>query len=1460
MSSQKKHVALNDQQRAKCAEDQSEELEALQAIFQDDYEVSPLKKGDWSVTHKFSITLYPSSSGPGDSANHVAVKLEICFGPFYPVQPPIHAQAIKVKGLSDSQMKSLDELVRARIAKWSGDVQIFQWCEEIQEWLQNNNTKQISFYEEMLQNQKEKTKQATPSITATATPATSQPSSAPNSAPPTNSSSDGTWAEEGTELAKQLKDQRREDRLRKVNAKIASDPPPQAQQPPTPGAELNKSRARSLVGSGSEAESDTSSLTSSSRSRGWSIGTSQDTASDETDSEHTTQSQATKMQMMMVYLLKQLSLNKDASESASATEDLAQQLVEHGLLSPTIASMLDSSSPAATAALHPSTIMAGSRTSLGYHPPSTQASPALPSSAMPPSSIPIPLELDLQHPLPQSLPLGNNNPNNPSLATKPSMSPTLSRYKTDFEEIEPLGRGGFGQVVKVKNKLDGRFYAIKKIRLDRDQTLNNRILREVLTLSRLHHQHIVRYYQAWIEGAEDSNPSSLSNSGSGLTDTEGDSDEEEDNLGLEFVDDTFSFLRSDSGFLIDDDVIDYTKTADTRSGQSKSKYQAHLYIQMEYCQQILRDLTSRGMTVDDDEIWKLFRQILEGMAYVHSQGIIHRDLKPSNIFFDSCGDIKLGDFGLAVTHSASGLASLANSGQVQVVQGAGLSPMLVAPGRVLESKGRTSEALQGLKTTFGNSLAPLGFSPPHHLSSSDESFSLGSGSIDDSQHTNSNAAEHTSHVGTALYSAPEQEDSSSPYTYSDKVDMYSLGVVFFELWYVFTTGHERIAVLTDLRNKSEFPPDFERSHPRQAKIIRWLLQLDPDRRPNAMELLRSDLMPPRLEDEYMRNTMRVITNPNTSYYAQLLHTLFNAARAPSMAATEPSFSSFTAWGQQPVNPFYTQTYDAFIRERVTEQCCALFRRHGAIAVPTPSVDRSDPHSPVRSAGYVIALLSGSDTAAAAAAAAAAATTSPAGGTSSGRDQVVMIDDAGFLHEMRYDLRLSLARLLASTVLVSPMSAAVGPSPVPIVKRYEVAPVFRRQGGSQAYAGPRGLYQCNYDIIGTGAFLADAEILKVQLDLLDEFPSLNQYYVRVSHVALVQAMWSAIGLDAKTQSEIGPLLSQLFRLQWLQVKRLLLEKHKLSQKQIDQLSFWVLARGAPRPTLEKIQHTTLVPQARTHARDLLQKGLSELQEIFKFLDLFGCGAKESRLVLDLGFVHPETYYLTHPDTVSHRYGGMIFQVVRKDETKFDCVSVGGRYDPLASLFVSTPSGPASPSMTRGAPGQVPVVGLSMAIDKLANRERDRLTTTPSIQGTGPTLTVANNGAPSPPGTAPVLPLATLGRLSDAEVLVCSLGETSLLVERAKIVCELWAGNIKAATTYVDSATLEPQMDLAVKEGINLVVILKEGVYFSKSTVKTRNLERKQEVDVHTNDLVKYIANALLQEKGAGGARTKRKETL
>lgn len=44
----------------------------------------------------------------------------------------------------------------------------------------------------------------------------------------------------------------------------------------------------------------------------------------------------------------------------------------------------------------------------------------------------------------------------------------------------------------------------------------------------------------------------------------------------------------------------------------------------------------------------MFKQLLDGLSYIHSQNIIHRDIKPENILFDENFTLKICDFGLSV--------------------------------------------------------------------------------------------------------------------------------------------------------------------------------------------------------------------------------------------------------------------------------------------------------------------------------------------------------------------------------------------------------------------------------------------------------------------------------------------------------------------------------------------------------------------------------------------------------------------------------------------------------------------------------------------------------------------------------------------------------------------------------------------------------------------------------------------
>ncbi|KAI5706548.1 hypothetical protein M8J75_009218 [Diaphorina citri] len=85
---------------------------------------------------------------------------------------------------------------------------------------------------------------------------------------------------------------------------------------------------------------------------------------------------------------------------------------------------------------------------------------------------------------------------------------------------------------------------------------------------------------------------------------------------------------------------------------------------------------------------------------------------------------------------------------------------------------------------------------------------------------------HTAKVGTQLYMSPEQMAGKS---YNYKVDIYSLGMIFFELLIPFHTQMERWKMLSDLRN-NVYPAHFNTSYPKEYELLQSMLASSPDKR------------------------------------------------------------------------------------------------------------------------------------------------------------------------------------------------------------------------------------------------------------------------------------------------------------------------------------------------------------------------------------------------------------------------------------------------------------------------------------------------------------------------------------------------------------------------------------------------------------------------------------------------------
>ncbi|XVF29350.1 hypothetical protein REPUB_Repub15cG0113100 [Reevesia pubescens] len=681
----------------------------------------------------------------------------------------------------------------------------------------------------------------------------------------------------------------------------------------------------------------------------------------------------------------------------------------------------------------------------------------------------------------------------------PSQSLPSSRYLNDFEELQSLGHGGFGHVVLCKNKLDGRQYAVKKIRLkDKNLPVNDRILREVATLSRLQHLHVVRYYQAWME--------------TGVTSSSGDT-------------------AWDSGTATSSTFSKAAGLTDV-SGQENKFESTYLYIQMEYCPRTLRQVFESYNHFDKESAWHLFRQIVEGLAHIHGQGIIHRDLTPNNIFFDARNDIKIGDFGLAKFLRFE-----------QVDQDGG----------------------------FPTDITGV-------------------------------SGDGTGQVGTYFYTAPEIEQGWPKI--DEKVDMYSLGVVFFELWHPFGTAMERHIVLSDLKLKGELPSAWVAEFPEQASLLRCLMSQSPSDRPSAMELLQN-AFPPRMEYELLDNILRTMqTSEDTSTYDKVVNAIFDEEMLGMKNHHQNAVRLRMV--QHDTSSIQFADLDTELRDYVAEVSREVFRQHCARhleIVPMRLLDDCPQFY---------------------------------------RNTVKLLTHGGDMLELCHELRLPFVRWIVANQKFS-------------FKRYEISSVYRTAIG---HSPPNRYLQGDFDIIGGASALTEAEVLKVTMDILARFFNSDLYDIRLNHGDLLEAIWSWAGIKAEHRQKVAELLSMMAslrpqsserKLKWVVIRRQLLQELNLAEATVNRLQTVGLRFcGAADQALPRLRGALPADKP-------TRKALDELSDLFSYLRVWRI---EKHVYIDALMPPTENY---HRDLFFQIYLGK--ENHPGSLTEAALLAVGGRYDYL-----------------------------------------------------------------------------------------------------------------------------------------------------------------------------------------------------
>lgn len=164
-----------------------------------------------------------------------------------------------------------------------------------------------------------------------------------------------------------------------------------------------------------------------------------------------------------------------------------------------------------------------------------------------------------------------------------------SRDVTDFEEIEQIGEGTYGQVWMGRDKHSGEIVALKKVRMDQEKEgFPVTAIRELKMLRSLRHENIVNLKEI------------------------------------------------------------VTGKNQNRNKARRNKHE--IYMVFEYVDHDLTGLMDTpSIRFTEAQVKTYAKQLLSGLWYCHEREVLHRDIKGSNLLIDNHGNLKIADFGLART-------------------------------------------------------------------------------------------------------------------------------------------------------------------------------------------------------------------------------------------------------------------------------------------------------------------------------------------------------------------------------------------------------------------------------------------------------------------------------------------------------------------------------------------------------------------------------------------------------------------------------------------------------------------------------------------------------------------------------------------------------------------------------------------------------------------------------------------
>jgi len=256
--------------------------------------------------------------------------------------------------------------------------------------------------------------------------------------------------------------------------------------------------------------------------------------------------------------------------------------------------------------------------------------------------------------------------------------------------------------------------------------------------------------------------------------------------------------------------------------------------------------------------------------------------------------------------------------------------------------------------------------------------------------------------------------------------------------------------------------------------------------------------------------------------------------------------------------------------------------------------------------------------------------------------------------MRYDLTVPLCRVIAlhQNEISFPF------------RRYQIQPVWRADKPQKGRY--REFYQCDVDVVGQEAPLADAELVAMTYEVLTTL-GFSNFSIRVNHRQILSALAEWAGIAKENRNSFFSALDKLDKIGLDGVKKEF-EGRGLAAEAIKQIL----------PVIEA-NSLDFLKQSLGHT-EKGKKAVEETERLIKYAAHLGVPAQEA--AFDVSLARGLDYYT-----------GPIFETVLSD-AKIGSVTGGGRYDNLIGLFTGK---------------EVPATGTSFGLERIIDvlEERGKL---------------------------------------------------------------------------------------------------------------------------------------------------------